>query len=1502
MKTSRLAILARGFIHAIISLALMLGISSTTQAATTGFNQTGAGPWDYNTAGNWVGSTINGLWDTSLTLAGAQTVTFAANTTLLTGLTFNYTGNKALTLDAAAAGTVTLTLGGDIGLNTVTSGGDVTIGNSSNHLNVDLNGVTRTLTVAASRTLTFTDVVSNGGIIKAGNGTLTLSAANTYTLGTTISAGTVIVGNANALGTSGTITLGDANSGANAISLSFNGNTINRPITVANQGGTVTLGRGNFTGAITLNKSVVLGYNGGGSGFKGGISGTGDVTILGGTGWTVTFIDASNTFTGNVYVQSGAELDLQNGGAQDLSFIPDAATVDVVGILYNVNSGKNETINALTGSSSGIVKGYNNTWTVGYADGSGTFSGSIQNGAGPTGLIKTGAGTQTLSGANTYTGVTKVNNGTLKISAGSLGNTAISFTGTGTFAVQPGSTATINLGTTVAGTAGATLTIGANNTFDMTDGFISTCNLQQQASFASAGLTIATGATFKFNLGNSTADKLAVTKAASVAGTVNVTVDTTGATSLTPGTYNLITAASGLTAGTWQFTGGGTSQLATISGLPYSLTLVSTATAIQVTVASAAPSQLAITSVNGGSSPVSGTPFSVVVEARDAGGTARTVLADTVVTLSLHAGTAGTLGGTLSGTITAGTSSKTITGVTCAKAESGVALTATRASGDSLAAANSSSFAVLPGVAASLTVSGFPVSQPAGIAGNVTVTAKDAAGNTAIGYVGTVTLTSSDGAAVLPSAHTFTGGEAGVHVFSVTLNTAGTQSITADDGTFSNSQSGIDVYEGAPDHFDITGISGTKTAGTAITGVTITAKKADDTTLTSFVSTVTFGGTAGIAGESGNFTAGALTVSVTPTVAGSGMTFTVTLGSATGIQTFDVNPGELHHFAISAIGSPQTAGTAITGITLTAQDANNNTLSTGPSAFTGTVDYSGTAGVTGTSASFTAGVLSSLSVTPLTAGSGRTFVVTASGKTGTSNTFDVNPGALHHLAISTISSPATAGTAVTNITLSAQDVNNNTYTAFTGTVAYSGTAGITGTSGSFTSGVLTNVTITPTLAGSGLTFTITDAVSGKTATQAFDVNPGALDHFTISAIASPQTAGTAITDITLTALDAYSNTYTSFTSTVAYSGTAGITGTSADFTSGVLTNVSVTPTTAGIGMTFIVTGSGKTGTNTFNVNPGAASKLGFGQQPTNTGPGVAISPAVTVRVQDVNGNTVTNDTRSVTITSSGTTLDGTLTINAVAGVATFSNIKPMTKGTGVTLKANDGSLTEATSSAFNVATPVQSFIPPGNTITTVSAGQEYIIGENQTFKVAIWNQPNAILNQNGGTITILGAYGTFGIGSSDGPTWGEYNMSGNAIFSATNLAGVSQVYTFTITGYLGKSKLTMTDTATANIGSLTLKPYSGAAAKVVLSGSASLTVGVIGNAADGYGIGTGCYIDFVAKSLATLTITGTHNFTTLVTDGKIRIDGGLADISQFVVVGNTLSLKQPPSGTFIQFL
>jgi len=103
---------------------------------------------------------------------------------------------------------------------------------------------------------------------------------------------------------------------------------------------------------------------------------------------------------------------------------------------------------------------------------------------------------------------------------------------------------------------------------------------------------------------------------------------------------------------------------------------------------------------------------------------------------------------------------------------------------------------VTPAVATTFVASGLSSPRTAGVAGNLTVTARDAYGNTATGYSGTVHFTSTDTKAILPANYTFKASDKGVHTFSVTLKTAGTQAIRARDtvtSTITGLQSGIVV-------------------------------------------------------------------------------------------------------------------------------------------------------------------------------------------------------------------------------------------------------------------------------------------------------------------------------------------------------------------------------------------------------------------------------------------------------------------------------------------------------------------------------------------------------------------------------------------------------------------------------------------------------------------------------------------------------------------------------------
>jgi hypothetical protein len=132
---------------------------------------------------------------------------------------------------------------------------------------------------------------------------------------------------------------------------------------------------------------------------------------------------------------------------------------------------------------------------------------------------------------------------------------------------------------------------------------------------------------------------------------------------------------------------------------------------------------------------------------------------------------------------TAGTQSLTVTGTS-------LVLTTRTLSGITVVPAATSVFLVA-----------FPTSVLSGASNNLTVTARDAYGNTTPAYNGTVKFTSSDSAASLPANYTFGSGDAGIHKFSATLNTAGTQSITVIDtvtATITGSESGINVVTVQP--------------------------------------------------------------------------------------------------------------------------------------------------------------------------------------------------------------------------------------------------------------------------------------------------------------------------------------------------------------------------------------------------------------------------------------------------------------------------------------------------------------------------------------------------------------------------------------------------------------------------------------------------------------------------------------------------------------------------------
>jgi len=125
--------------------------------------------------------------------------------------------------------------------------------------------------------------------------------------------------------------------------------------------------------------------------------------------------------------------------------------------------------------------------------------------------------------------------------------------------------------------------------------------------------------------------------------------------------------------------------------------------------------------------------------------------------------------------------------------------------------------------------------------------------------------------------------------------------------------------------------------------------------------------------------------------------------------------------------------------------------------------------------------------------------------------------------------------------------------------------------------------------------------------------------------------------------------------------------------------------------------------------PGPATKLAFSTQPVNSPAGEFGMPQVTVAIQDAQGNVVStgpNSTATVSLSIAsnvnGAILLGTISANAVSGVASFGDLGIDRTGTGYKLLASSGSYSPAYSNNFNVTPGVPrkiSITGPANTVS-----------------------------------------------------------------------------------------------------------------------------------------------------------------------------------------------------------
>jgi fibronectin-binding autotransporter adhesin len=353
---------------------------------------------------------------------------------------------------------------GNVSINgsTITAGSGGTGGGSGSAYGsgIFLNGSgLLTFTQNAGTTATISDVITDGegvggvgrwSLAKNGAGTLVLGGANTYVGGTDVSGGTLSVAS-------------DANLG---LSWSLGGGNV-----TLHGGATLQItGNSVFDRGLFLENSTTLrvgsGITAAWNNFITDFDSPGSLTVTG--GGTLALGNPTNSFSGGLAIVGGTTVQVGADGALGAPGIGiqigDVSTAGTLRTIGSFTSNRNVTFGGASAA----------TFDVANAGDVLTLAGQI---TGPGSLLKAGAGTLTLAGANSYLGGTTVSGGTLRAGAAAV-------FGTGVMNVQTGATLDLNnfaqsLGSLIGGPASnvilgsAALTVGANNTDAIFQGVIS---------------------------------------------------------------------------------------------------------------------------------------------------------------------------------------------------------------------------------------------------------------------------------------------------------------------------------------------------------------------------------------------------------------------------------------------------------------------------------------------------------------------------------------------------------------------------------------------------------------------------------------------------------------------------------------------------------------------------------------------------------------------------------------------------------------------------------------------------------------------------------------------------------------------------------------------------------------------------------------------------------------------------------------------------------------------
>ena len=443
----------------------------------------------------------------SVTAASGQTVSVRTGAVIFSGSgsSYDYFSNSG-SVTLGATNTLSTNALVDMGGNATLdlNGNNQTIGGLTKLVTTNSATVTNSSTTKLS-TLTLNVAASDGGIytgsytysgaitgnlalVKNGSGAETLTGTNTYTGGTTINAGTLYLGGVSSLGVGSNPNGTDATVTLNGGTLDLNGNANIAVGLFSGSGGTLTdsgntpgttvfsvasSSSGTFAGSINDGSTRTIAFKKDGSGtltLSGTSTYTGMTEIFGGA------LDVQNASalgsaskTAPDIVYSGAALQLDTGVTVDSqSLTLNGNGISNAGALRSV-AGTNawngsvtlassSRINSDAGSALTLgsgVSGSNVDLNVGGA-GKTVISSTVALGAGN--FIADGSGTVVLAGANSSSGTTTVQSGTLQV-----GDSGTGQTGTGAVSVQSGATLVGTgyvQGSSFTAAAGATVQVG----------------------------------------------------------------------------------------------------------------------------------------------------------------------------------------------------------------------------------------------------------------------------------------------------------------------------------------------------------------------------------------------------------------------------------------------------------------------------------------------------------------------------------------------------------------------------------------------------------------------------------------------------------------------------------------------------------------------------------------------------------------------------------------------------------------------------------------------------------------------------------------------------------------------------------------------------------------------------------------------------------------------------------------------------------------------------------